>query len=90
MKKVKTRAEWLNEAEEAEFNSLDENEMVDIDISVEADTKDVMKKLEDIENVTDKKAMDFGVIKAKAMKKRLAAIRQLPGVEKVEVAKKDK
>lgn len=87
MKKIKSREQWLNEEEQREFDMLDENAEVDIDIKLEDGPEEVMKALDDLE-VKQKEAMPFGVIKAKAMKKRLDAIKKLPGVEDVEIVKK--
>ena len=87
MKTVKTRESWLAEEEQKAFDALDENAEIEIDIKLEDGPAEVMKALDDLE-VKQKEAMPFGVIKAKAMKKRLDAIKKLPGVESVEIVKK--
>ena len=87
MKKIKTREEWINEADQISFDSLHEDEMVDIDIKLEDKPEKVLSSIEDMEGVTKKEVFPFGVIKAKAMKKKIADIKKLSGVEDVEISK---
>ena len=86
MKKVLSRSEYLGE--EIDFDAIHEDEMLDIDIALEEKPEEVVKALKDVEDVKDVKPTDFGIIKAKAPKKKIAAIKSLKGVEYVDVVKK--
>ena len=88
MKKVKSRQEFINEQEQVAFDALHEDEIVDIDIKLDDKPDTVIRSIESMEGVTKKEVLPFGVIKAKAQKKLIAAIKKLDGVESVEVEKK--
>lgn len=88
MNKIKSRKEWLNEKEQIEFDSLHEDEVLDVDIKVDDDPTKVAKELEGMEGVDKKETLPFGVIKAKVKKKRIPEIKDLEGVEGVELQKK--
>jgi hypothetical protein len=88
MKKIKTREDWMNEQLQAEFDAIHEDEIVDIDIKLVDKPEEVVKSIEKIEGVTKEKVLPFGVIKAKAAKKKIAEIKGLEGVEGVEIHKK--
>ncbi len=85
MKKIKSREEYLAESI-VDFDALHEDAEVDIDIMLDDKPEEVEKSLDDI-GVTDKKVLPFGVIKVKAKKKNIAAIKNIDGVESVEVIK---
>ncbi len=86
MKKVVSRTEYLGE--EVNFEAIHEDEVLDLDIALDEKPEDVVKALKGVEDVTAVKPTDFGIIKAKAPKKKIAAIKALKGVEYVNVAKK--
>jgi hypothetical protein len=85
MKRVKSREEYLAE-NIVDFDTLHEDAEVDIDVMLDDESEDVVKTLDDI-GVTDKKVLPFGVIKVKAKKKNIADIKNIKGVESVEVIK---
>jgi len=84
-RKVKSREEFLEEAEILKFEALDEDTMINIDIMVDDDPKDVANLISKIDNVEKKEILPFGVIKARAMKKKIAEIKKLAGVEDVKI-----
>lgn len=79
MKNLKTREDF--------FESLSENEEIDIDIKVDDDAKPVMRSLENF-GLKNLEETEFGVIKAKALKKQIDSIKAVDGVEDVEIIKK--
>ena len=82
MKKVLTREEWLNEQTEQEFNKLDENEFLDVDIELENEPGSVEKALDGL-GIENRKTTTFGVIKASIPKRSLGAVKGIPGVHRV-------
>ncbi len=86
MKRVKTREEYLAESV-VDFDALHEDAEVEIDIMLDDKPEEVEKSLDAIADVTSKKVLPFGVIKVKAKKKNIAAIKGIDGVESVEVIK---
>ena len=82
MKKVLSREEWLSEQAEQEFEKLDENEFVDVDIELENEPGSVEKALDGM-GVEKRTTTDFGVIKASIPKRILGSVRGIPGVHKV-------
>jgi len=86
MKRVKSREEYLAESI-VDFDALHEDAEVEMDIMLDDKPEEVEKSLDAIGDITDKKVLPFGVIKVKAKKKNLAAIKNIEGVESVEVIK---
>lgn len=86
MKRVKSREEYLAESF-VDFDALHEDAEVEMDIMLDDKSEEVEKSLDDMGDITDKKVLPFGVIKVKAKKKNLAAIKNIEGVESVEVIK---
>lgn len=86
MKRVKSREEYLAESI-IDFDALHEDTEVEMDIMLDDAPEDVEKSLDTITDITDKKVLPFGVIKVKAKKKNIAAIKSIEGVESVEVIK---
>ena len=87
MKKVKTHDEWLKEqSENFDFEALHEDAEVELDVMLEDEPDKVEKALDTI-GVKDKKVMPFGVIKVKAKKKEIQSIKNIDGVEEVEIIK---
>ena len=83
MKKIKSRDEWMS--------SVNENEELDIAIKLEDGHEEVVKSLKGVEDVEVKSVPNYGgIIKAKALRKRLMAIKKLPGVEGVEIETDEK
>lgn len=86
MKRVKSREDFLAESI-VDFDALHEDAEVEMDIMLDDKPEEVEKSLDAISDITDKKVLSFGVIKVKAKKKNLAAIKNIEGVESVEVIK---
>jgi hypothetical protein len=82
MKKIISRTDFQT--------SINEDEIVNIDIKLDAEPDTVIRSVEAMDGVQDAKVLPFGVIKAKAMKKKIAEIRKLAGVEDVEIEDKVK
>jgi hypothetical protein len=88
MKKIKSRSEWMSEG--VNPDAVNEDELVDIDIMLDAEPEMVIKSIELMNGVKKKEVLPFGVIKAKAPKNAIADIKKLDGVEDVEVIDKAK
>jgi hypothetical protein len=82
MKKITSREDF--------HASINEDEIVNIDIKLDAEPDTVIRSVEAMDGVQDAKVLPFGVIKAKAMKKKIAEIKKLAGVEDVEIEDKVK
>jgi hypothetical protein len=90
MKKIKTQEEWLKEntlkENEFDFDALHEDAEIEMDVMLDDKPEEVEKALDDM-GVKDKKVLPFGVIKVKAKKKEVQAIKSIEGVEDVEIIK---
>jgi len=80
MKNVKSMDQFLNEQDD----SLLEKNIMKVDILLDGMPDDVMDQLSDIEGLSDLKPTNFGVIKAKANRQAISAIKKMKGIQDVE------
>lgn len=85
MEKVKHINEWEKDLREINWESLHEDEVVNIAIKLEDEPTDVLKAIKNMDEVSDEKVLPFGVINAKAKKGAIEKIKKLAGVEDVEI-----